>query len=121
MKARWNVEHRHGRFPNALARLLFLIRPLRVIDTFSGLHDILHVIPGSLRSMRDLLCLILFGLVIIAIFCASLFNGGTMHGRCVVTAANTQAEQWVRLTTRFADDLGRASPVKTSEGELGFG
>jgi hypothetical protein len=105
------LEGGRGHFINALARLLFLIRPLRVLDTYSGAHDILHVIPGAARPLWDLLCLFLLFVIICAIFCISLFTGGSLHGRCVVSPNNTYAVDWMALKTRYGDSLQRASPI----------
>ena len=114
----------HGLFMNALARLLFLIRPLRVLDTFEGPSDILHILPRAVHSLRDLLCLFLLFVIILAIFCTSLFSGGTLHGRCIVSPNNTFATAWNarqthylqqhladKTTANYADVFQRDSPV----------
>ena len=81
-----------GNFVNALARLLFLIRPLSLLGDLAGPHDILSVIPAAMRPLGDLFCLFCLFLVIIAILCISLFGSGKLHGRCVVAADNRFAQ-----------------------------
>ncbi|MGB1598547.1 MAG: ion transporter, partial [Promethearchaeia archaeon] len=82
------------------------------------------MLPRAVHSLRDLLCLFLLFVIILAIFCISLFSGGTLHGRCIVSPNNTFATAWNarqthylqqhladKTTANYADVFQRDSPV----------
>jgi len=101
-----------GNFVNALARLLFLIRPLSMMENYlTGPSDILKVIPTALAPLLDLLSLFVLFLVIMSILCISLFGNGKLHGRCVVAPNNSMALRWVQLKAAHGDVFDRPSTV----------
>jgi hypothetical protein len=101
-----------GNFVNALARLLFLVRPLSMMDAYlTGPSDILKVIPAAAAPLRDLFSVFVLFLVIMTILCISLFGNGKMHGRCVVAPNNSMALRWAQLKAAHGDVFDRPNTV----------